>query len=110
MAKFGHIFISGLIWIALEVGIGLVGIWMTGLDGLWCILGWIIVVVAFGSASMSAGHLWRITSFQVKGMRMMRIMRMRMVGDDPEAVEARRRYEEAVRSVEDEETEDKAPR
>lgn len=103
MAKFGHVLISGLIWIALEVGIGLVGIWMTGLDGLWSILGWIIVVVAFGSASMSAGHLWRVTWFQVKGMRMMR--------DDPEeAVEARRRYEEAVRRVEDEDNEDKAPR
>ena len=61
MAKFGHVLISGLIWIAIAIGIGLLGSWMTTLGGIWSVLGWIIALAGYGFAVMSGLHLWRIT-------------------------------------------------
>ena len=87
MAKFGHVFISGIVWIAIAIGIGILGSWLTILSGLWPILGWLLTIIGYGFAGLSALHLWRITSYQIRGMRMMR--------DDPERFkELKRRYEE----------------
>ncbi len=95
MAKFGHVFISGTIWIAIAAGIGVLGSWMTGLDGVWCVVGWLLAMVGWGFAVMSAVHLWRITSLQIKGMRMVR--------DDPEGfARLSQQYDEAMRRGQDE--------
>mgnify|MGYP001588157761 CR=1 FL=1 len=96
MAKFGHVFISGIVWIVIAAGIGILGSWLTSVSGICCYLGWLLAVVGYGFAGLSLLHLWRMTTFQMRGMRMMR--------DDPERfAEARRRYEEAMHRKHDEE-------
>lgn len=89
MAKFGHLLISGIVWIAIAVGVGVFGSWLTKQAGFWPILGWLIAIIGFGFAAISALQVWRITSLQMHGMRIMR--------DDPEGfAEAKRRYESAL--------------
>lgn len=97
MAKFGHMFISGIIWIAIAVGIGIIGSWLTNLSGIWSVLGWLLAVIGYSFAGLSTLHLWRITNFQIRGMRMIR--------EDPEGFkELRRRYEEVMQHIDDKET------
>ena len=89
MAKFGHVLISGIVTIVIAVATGVSGSWLTTQSGSWSILGWPICVFAFGYAGISALHVWRISSLQMKGMRMMR--------DDPKWFEeAKRRYQETI--------------
>ncbi len=98
MARFGHAFISGAVWIGIAVGIGLFGSWMTKHDGYLSILGWLIAIVGYGFAFVSGYHLWRITSFQLKGMKMMQ--------EDPEGfARSKREYDEAMRRVENDDSE-----
>ncbi len=90
MAKFGHVIISGLVWIVIAVGFGALGLWMVTLTGSLSILGIIIAVLGFGFVFLSISHLLRITYLQIRGMRMMR--------DDPEIFEEmRQKYKEAVK-------------
>jgi len=97
MATFGHVLISGIVWILIAIGVGILGSWLTTLSGIWPFLGWPLAMIGFGFAGMSALHLWRITSLQIQGMRMMR--------DDPEGFEeAKRRYEDAMRRIDDDAT------
>jgi len=92
--KFGHVFISGLVWILISACIGLCGSWLTLQSGGWPILGWPMTIIGFGFAVMSASHLWRVTNLQRQGMRMMR--------DDPQGfAEAKRCYEEAMRRADE---------
>lgn len=72
MAKFGHVLISGLLWIAIAIAVGLLGSWMTTLGGVWSVLGWITAVAGYGFAALSVYHLWRVTFATVMGMRMKR--------------------------------------
>jgi len=67
---------------------------MTGLSGFWSIVGWLLALIGYGFAISATVHLCRITSLQIKGMRMMR--------EDPQAFEAaKRRYEGAMRESEE---------
>jgi hypothetical protein len=94
MAKFGHVFISGIAWIAIAVGVGSVGSWMTQWDGWWRVAGWLIAVIGWGFAVLSGVQLWSITRWQLKGMRLAR--------DDPEAfARMMRRYDEATHRTQD---------
>jgi hypothetical protein len=97
MSKFGHVLISGIVWIVIAIGVGVLGSWLITPARGWPILGWPLAIIGFGFAGMSALHLWRMTSLQMQGLRMMR--------DNPEGFqEAKRRYEDAMRRIDDEET------
>ena len=94
MAKFGHTLISGIVWIAIAIGIGYFGFWLTKQSDSLAILGWPIAIIGYGFAGMTILHVWRITSMQLRGMRMMRA--------DPEGFEeAKRSYEETMRRIDD---------
>ena len=95
MAKFGHVFISGIIWVTLAAGVGVLGSWMTTFDGFWFVVGWLLAIVGWGFAVMSGLHLWRITSLQMKGLRMMR-------EDAKGFTRVKQQYDEAMPRVEDE--------
>lgn len=88
MAKFGHAFISGVLWVLIAVGIGLGGLWIVDASGLWAVLGWIIALIAFAFAGMSFMQLFRVASLTRQGLRMME--------EDPDRFEeAQRRFDEA---------------
>ena len=85
--KFGPTFISGIVWILIALGIGVLGSRITGT------VGWAVSLLGFGFAGLSIWHLSRITLLQWKGMRMMK--------EDPQAfAELRRSYEDASRRIE----------
>jgi hypothetical protein len=92
--KFGYTLIAGILWIAIAVGIGILGSWLTTRGGGWPILGWILAVLGWGFAGLSVVQLWRMTSMQIKGMRMMR--------NQPEDFErARQEFEQATGDIRD---------
>ena len=89
MAKFGRKFLSGLPWIVIGVA---VGIWGSRIEG---IFGWILSIVGFGWAILGALHLYRVTSYTIKGMRMME--------EDPEEwARLKQDYEDAVEQLDEE--------
>lgn len=95
MAKFGHVLISGIVWIVIALGVGIFGFWLTTQSDFWPILGWPIAIICLGFAGVSALHLWRITTLQMRGMRMMR--------DNPQAFEtAKRAYKQAIHPIDKE--------
>jgi|GEM_PF-1416445 len=91
-AKFGDVFISGVLSIVVGIGGVGVGCWLTMGSGIWPILGWPLMMFALHFTVWSACTLWRITRLQLAAVRMMR--------DEPEAFESlRRQYYEAMRST-----------
>lgn len=90
MAKFGHVLISGIAWILICVLVAILGGRLGGALG--TVLSW----VGWLFAALAAWHLIRMTSLQIRGMR--------MAQQDPEGfARLREEYEDALRRVEERE-------
>jgi hypothetical protein len=93
MAKFGHHFLSGLLWIVILFALGWGGMWIASQGGIWVFLGWIVGLLAFSFCGMSIWHLARTTYMQWKGLKMR--------AEDPEEYEEmKERYESATDRLE----------
>ncbi len=53
MAKFGHWFLSGVLWVAIAFGIGLLGLWVVSLGGIWSRFGQVVVLAGFSFAGLA---------------------------------------------------------
>ena len=88
MAKFGHTFLSGIVWIVIGISVGILGSTVEG------IFGWILTLAGFGFASFSVWLLIRVTSSTIKGMRMAK-------EDLEEWARIKRNYEDAVKRLDE---------
>ena len=100
MAKFGHWFRPGVLWVFIAIGVGFAGLWFaSSRGGVWSVVGWAVAAVACVFAILSAWHLSRVTRLQIEGMRLAR--------DHSERVaELQRKCHEAAQRLDENEASD----
>ena len=95
MAKFGNTLIVGFVWIAISVGIGIYGSRLSNSPGFLGVVGWVISILGFGFALMSAMHLYRMVRGTMKALKRQK--------DDPEGfAKAQLDYKNAMQRIEEE--------
>lgn len=95
MAKFGHLLISGILWVLIAGAIGWFGLNLVERGGVFVVLGWAIAIGAFAFAGLSVLHISKTARGQRAASRWRR--------NDPEGfARAEERYEGATLQPEQE--------